>query len=177
MTDTYDPLKDPAADGYKFVGVAVDPNIEKALAPSKDDWKATSQSALSGANAAPDATPAQSGSFWRWFKWGAVALAFAIGWLAYSQYQSHKAEVAKIQSPPSGSPEIGASPSAKAAPNVKKSATDNIAAKAINTQASDGFYGLKAPEFKQEKLAKKPKIPDDFTVEFDKQVLNFESKL
>lgn len=39
MTDTYDPLKDPTADGYTFVGVAVDPAIENALTPEKEDWK------------------------------------------------------------------------------------------------------------------------------------------
>jgi hypothetical protein len=39
MTEPYDPLKDPASDGYKFVGMAVDPAIENALAPEKVDWK------------------------------------------------------------------------------------------------------------------------------------------
>lgn len=185
MNQVYEPLKDPTSDGFKFVGVAVDPAIEQALAPSKEDWKATSQSALSGANAAPDATPAQAGSFWRWFKAGAVVLFFVIGWLAYSQYQTHKANVAQIQSPPSGLPEIGASPKNKGlgygkshTPNkADKSATDNIADKAINTPASDGFYGLKSHEKAPEKQAKKPKIKDDFTADFDRDLSKFETDL
>lgn len=155
MIEPYDPLKDPTSDGFKFVGVAVDPTIEKALAPTKEEWKAASQSALGGANAAPDATPAQSNSFWRWFKWGAVALFLGICWLAYSQYQAHKAEVTQIQNAPSVTPEIVASPSVKAATKGKKSATEKIAAQTANAPAMPSFEAEKQPE----KLIEKQSLP------------------
>jgi hypothetical protein len=170
LAAAYDPLKDPTSDGFVDL--------------PKQAWKAGA-SGLDAANAAPDATHAQSGGFWRWFKWGAVALFFAIGWLAYSQYQAHKAEVAQIQNAPSGSPEIGASPKNTGLgyvishiPNkADKSATDNIANKATNTPASDDFYGLKPHEKPPGKTVKKPRIKDDFNAEFDKEQARFEANL
>jgi hypothetical protein len=163
LAAAYDPLKDPTSDGFVDL--------------SKQAWKAGA-SGLDAANAAPDATHAQSGGFWRWFKWGAVALFFAIGWLAYSQYQAHKAEVAQIQNAPSGSPEIGASPNAKKQPaKPDKSAPKNGANGAANTKASDRFYGLKPHEIPPEKEVKKPRIKDDFNAEFGKEQARFETNL
>ena len=159
MTETYNPLKDPTADGFTFVGVAVDPAIEQALAPSKEDWKEP---------------------LWAKFKnWVigfskavcVVALGVAVGYgiLAFGKdYLAHQKTIEAIQNPPSGSPEIGASPSVKAVPKRQKSATENIATKAINTPAKPSFEGVKTP-------AKKPVIDDSFTSQFDQDLSKFEA--
>lgn len=178
MTEAYDPTKDPTADGYTFVGVAVDPAIDKTLAPSKGEWKATSQSALTGANAAPDATPAHSGNFWRWFTRCAAVVLLGVCWLMYSRHQAHKAEIAAIENPISEPAEINTSlkstgmgyGKSNIQNKASKSATENIAAKTLSTPDSGGFYGLKPS-------SKKPSIDDRFTSQFDKDLSQFESTM
>lgn len=156
MTSTYDPIKDSSADGYTFVGAAVDLTDEKPL--SKEDWK---------------------DPLWVKFKWFcagfgkavlviAVFLALVVGYLGY---RKHTAEVGAIQNPPSGSPEIAATPG--------KTPTSKTAAKAATkTVAIPPISITTVPISAASKSDIKRSITDDgFTAEFDKNLANFESQL
>lgn len=148
MNTTYDPLKDPAADGF----------VDLSQSPTKVEWKATSQSALNEANAAPDASASERKGMSMMLKCSIfLALAFAVFWAGKvhftKKYEDHEARVSSIKTQPSGSPEIGASPTGKrvtppkpvAKPSVKapESATQNIATQAINTPAMPSFEAEK----------------------------------
>ncbi len=138
------------------------------------------KSILGMANDAPLASDAERSGFWRWIlieaAVGAGCIALAVSAVHFvKQYNNHTEKVQAIQNPPSGSPEIGASPKNKGlgygkshTPNkADKSATENMATQAINTPAMSIFEGEKPP-------TKKPLIDDGFTAEFDKLVRNFE---
>lgn len=159
MTETYNPLKDPLADGYTFVGATVDLTAEEL---SKPDWKEP-----------------------LWVKFKAFCSGFgkAVFWVAvliacvglYLGYKNHTSEVSTIQNPPSGSPEMGKSLVKENAknlnkPNAKKSAPKNEANVALNTPAMPSFEAGKVP-------VKKTKVKDDFTAEFDRDLSKFETNL
>lgn len=143
----------------------IDHTIEQALAPSKEDWR--------------EPLWAKFKAFcWGFGKAAALIALFLAGVALYQGYKNHSATVEAIQNPPSGSPEIGASPKNKGLghgeshiPNkASKNATNKIANEALNTPAKASFDAKKIP-------VKKPKISDDFTADFDKQVINLESQL
>lgn len=177
MNQVYEPLKDAAADGF----------VDLSSSPTKAEWKATSQSALGMANDAPDATETEKKSFWTAFRvCVALVLVFAVFWACKvhftKKYEDHEARVGQINAPASGSPEVGASSVNKNAknltkPNSKESATKKIVDEALNTLPSNGFYGLKPHEKPPDKQSKKPKIKDDFTAEFDREQIKFETNL
>jgi hypothetical protein len=159
LAAAYDPLKDPASDGFVDV--------------SKQAWKAGA-SGLDAANAAPLAPGSDRSNLKKWLLIIALICAFAAGWSFYSNYQAHKKTVEAIQSPPSGSPEIGVSTINKKQPTkTDKSAPKNGAKESTSTPASGGFYGLKHSE----KSPEKPRIKDDFNAEFDKEQARFEANL
>lgn len=136
-------------------------------------------SPLDEANDAPLASDAERSGFWRWVL---IAAALAAGCIALavsavhfvSQYNEHEKRVEAIQNPPSGSPEIGASPKNTGLgygkshiPNkTSKNATNNIANEALNTPAMPSFEGEKVPEFKQEKA--EPETLDQLNARLEK---------
>ena len=155
----YDPLTDPAADGFVDL--------------SKQAWKAGA-SGLDAANAAPLAPESDRNRLKKWLWVVGLLVAFVLGWTFYSKHQTHKAAVNAIKTAPFVLPEtvVVAKPaqSRKAAP---KDATNKIAIQAINTPAMPSFEATKP--VKKESSTDDPLAPA--LAEFDKQVINFESKL
>jgi hypothetical protein len=116
----------------------IDPTIEKALAPSKEDWREP---------------------LWAKFKKWAVgfgaallvvaAIVAAIAYFMPSLAPQTEPVTMTIEPIPQPSHTL---PS----PKRQKSATEKIATQAVNTPASGGFYGIKPHEKTPEKQADKP---------------------
>ena len=163
MNQVYEPLKDPAADGYTFVGAAVDLTAENEL--SKPDWK--------------EPLWAKFKAFcWGFSKAALIVVLVLAGVVLYQSYKNHAKTVEVIQNPPSGSPEIGASPKNKGlgygkshtSNKADKSATENIATDAINTPSATIIEAVKPS-------AKKPVSKESLPTEFDKQLAEFETRI
>ena len=130
----------------------IDNDIEKALSPDKPDWKEP---------------------LWAKFKSYALGFGAAVVFVALvltAVYFWLKPEPLAPQTEPTMTIEPIPQVTAKApAQKRAKVATEKIAAQAINTRDT--------PDMGIPVSVPKPRIDDGFTAEFDKQVLNFESKL
>jgi hypothetical protein len=133
----------------------IDQTIEQALAPDKLDWKEP---------------------LWAKFKsyaigFGAAALVVALLLSALYLWKGSEAALTPQTELVTMTIEPIPQVTAKAPAQQRvKVAAEKIAAQAVNTPATASFDIEKQP-------VKKPRIDDGFTAEFDKQVLNFESKL
>jgi uncharacterized membrane protein YebE (DUF533 family) len=152
---------------------AIDPNIDATLDPQKQAWK-DGESGLDAVNAAPLAPEATRSRFKAWILVAVLVAVCGVGWVIYSKYQAHKAAVNAIKTAPVVLPEISSAKAVAVNPATQKksnkTATQNIAKETINTPAIPSFEAEKTP-------IKKQRIDDSFTAEFDKLVLNLESKL
>lgn len=166
LAAAYDPLKDPASDGFVDL--------------SKQAWKAGA-SGLDTANAAPLASDAERTSL-KTLLLRSFAVIFALCVVGavilhfYNKDRAHKAKVeaAQVVLVPKPIPQVTDKSTVQ---KRAKSSPENVANKATNTPASDGFYGLKPHEKPPEKSVKKPRIKDDFNAEFDKEQARFEANL
>jgi hypothetical protein len=145
MNQVYEPLKDPATDGYTFVGVAVDPAIEQALAPN---WKEP---------------------LWAKFKSYAIgfgAAVFLIALLLSVLYLWKKTDASPQTEPVTMTIEPIPQVADKSTVQKRvKAATENVAAKAINTKA--------APTVKESLTVEKTEPLTDF----DRDLINFERQI
>jgi hypothetical protein len=139
----------------------IDPTIEKALAPSRASWKDN----------------IYQSKLFAFLTSSALAWTLLVAVLAASYVLLKMPPLAPQTEPTMTIEPIPQVTDKSTVQKRAKGATENVAAKSTNTPASDGFYGLKPHEKPPEKTVKKPRIDDGFTAEFDKQVLNLESKL
>ena len=166
---------------------------DATLDPQKQAWKNGAAgldanvplSTLEEANAAPDASESERKGMGMMMKLAlGLTLSFvvvmAISVHFVKKYDAHEARISSIKDQPSGLPAVDhiipleqskpAKPSAKPSVKVPKIATDNIATQAIDMPAIPSFEAIKA-------LARKPRIKDDFTTEFDRDLSKFETDL
>lgn len=137
----------------------IDPTIEQTLAPTKQEWK---DGAFAGKTIAFLTSAALA--------WGLLIVALAVTYVLLKMPKSQPAEPITMTIepiPPAAPSRI------LPAPKRQKYATESIATKAINTPDM--------PSFKGEKPVLKESSTDDplapALAEFDKQRINFESKL
>ena len=137
----------------------IDPTIEQTLAPSRQEWK---DGVFMGKTIAFLTSAAMA--------WGLLIVALAVTYVLLKMPASQPAEPVTMTIEPITQPVPSRT---LPAPKRQKSATQNIATQAINTPAM--------PSFEETKPVKKESSTDDplapALAEFDKQRINFESKL
>ncbi len=153
MTEVYDPLKDPASDGYAKVDQTLKAQAEAAGIPTQT-VAVDSISRQAWINGQTDIALFDNSTFKKWGKrilWVAV---FAFGfWIASdiaTKYQAYSAKKEAIEAPQDDEPEQPTPPKKK----VRKTATEKIADKAINTPATVEYM----PEVKAAKPVETAKV-------------------
>jgi hypothetical protein len=124
----------------------IDPTIEQALAPSKEDWKEP-----------------------LWAKFRNYAIGFGAALLVVGVLVAAIAYFAEPLAPQTEPVTMTIEPIVRPPAVIQK---NKPAAKSISRPADSD-----APVVNDSFTTEKPRIDDGFTAEFDKQVLNFESKL